>query len=159
MIILTPMKEEYEIAQERFGLNHKIILLGVGPRNALNTLLELKLPRYADNIMLFGYAGSKTLPVGTEVFVTESYIHQHYGANYEDPPCRLIRPKIEGVPELGVPCYSSSDFVTESDIKESAIFDMELGFVTILHPRVTCWRRVSDGLKLDEFYETIRKEK
>ncbi len=159
MIILTPMKEEYQEAQKRFGSQHKIVLLGVGPRNAMDTLLELGLPRYADNLMLFGYAGSNVLEKYTEVFVTNSYLHQYYGAEYDDPPCELSRPEIEGVPELGVPCYTSSDFVIETDIIEPVIFDMELAFLTILHPRITAWRIVSDPLNLEEFKKTVEEKK
>lgn len=156
MIILAPFAPEYEIAKKRFGLYHEVILLGVGPRNAMETLLELKLPRYANNLMLFGFAGSNTLPMDTEVFVTESYLHQFHGS-YDDKPCILRRPEIEGAPEIGVPCYSSSDFVVETKVKEPAIFDMELAFLTLFHPNITSWRIVSDNLNLQEFEDYYKK--
>ena len=151
MIILAPFAPEYELAKERFSLWHEVILLGVGPRNAVETLLDMNIPRYADNLMLFGYAGSNTLPIGTEVFVTESYLHQFNGSDYEDYPRKLTRPNIKGAPELGVPCYSSSDFVTATNTKEPAVFDMELGFLTSLFPRITAWRIVTDHLNVEEF--------
>lgn len=159
MIILTPMKEEFDLAVKKFGSEHKIVHIGVGPRNALKSLIGLGLPRCTDNLMLFGYAGSNILPKGVEVFVTESYLHQYSGADYSDPPCKLMRPKIENAPRFGVPCYSSSDFVTATKIDEPAIFDMELAFLTALYPMITAWRVVSDALDLKEFYETVKEKK
>ena len=154
MIILAPFAPEYELAKERFGSEHKIILLGIGPRNALARLQKLGIPSWASNLMLFGFAGSNNLDVGTEVYANKSLIHQFH-ADFQDEPHILRRPDIEGAPEFGVPCYSSSDFVVETKVEEDAIFDMELAFLTTCYPNITAWRIVSDKLSLQQFDEFL----
>ena len=156
MIILTPTKFEYEIARERFkDPEHEIILSGIGPRNVKRLHGQLEIPRSAP-LMLFGFAGSNLLSKGTEVYVTESHLHR-LTANYVDEPVSLSKPDLPGVPELGVPCYSSADFVTETNLIEPAIFDMELAFLTVDFPHITAWRIVSDNLSLKEFYGYLGK--
>lgn len=160
LVILTPFAREFEMAKARFGDRHEIVQTGVGPRNIIKTLLSLSelIPFHKHDLMLFGFAGSNTLPVGTEVFVTESHMHQ-FNAEYSDTPGKLNKPKVEGVPSLGVPCYTSSDFVTETNVSEPAIFDMELGFLTELFPNITCWRIVSDNLDSVAFNNFVRNSK
>lgn len=156
MVILAPMPAEYTIAKDRFGFSHDIIWLGVGPRNALRAVTEMGISPDSQ-VMLFGFAGSNYLPVGTEVYVTKSYLHQ-LNASYEDAPAVLKKPDLKGVPELGVPCYSSSDFVVETKVIEPSIFDMELGFLTPFFPNLSCWRIVSDNLNLHDFDEFLGRE-
>ncbi len=153
MIILTPFMPEYKLAMERFGSEHEVVLLGIGPRNPIRKLLRLGIDLKAQ-MMLFGFAGSNLLVPGTEVFVTKSYIHQFYGS-FDDCPDFLKRPEINGAPELGVPCFSSSDFVVKTKMTDPAIFDMELGFLTTFCPNLSSWRIVSDNLNLQQFEHFI----
>lgn len=154
MVILTPMVEEYRIARERFRRpEDEIILAGVGPRNILNGLLRHQVPRDMP-IVLFGFAGSNSLDIGTEVYATKSFLH-HPTVPYVDEPEVLKRPELPGAPEMGVPCYSSADFVSFAEVDEPAIFDMELGFLTTVYSNVSAWRIVSDHLSLDEFREYL----
>lgn len=154
MIILTPTTYEFQIARERFKeSDQEIILAGVGPRNMKRLLSQLEIPRNTP-IMIFGFAGSNSLKVGTEVYVTESYLYFET-ATYGDDPASLSRPNLPGAPELGVPCYSSTDFVTRSNLIQPAIFDMELGFLTVDFPQITAWRIVSDNLSLNEFNDFV----
>lgn len=156
MVILTPMAAEYAIAKDRFGCANDVIWTGVGPRNILKVVTEMHLDPETP-MMLFGFAGSNRLPIGTEVFVTKSYLHQ-LNASYEDEPAVLKKPDLRNVPELGVPCYSSSDFVLETKVLEPAIFDMELGFLTPFFSNLCAWRIVSDNLNLDAFDQFLGRD-
>ena len=155
MVILAPMAAEYSIAKDRFGFAHDVVWTGVGPRNILKVITEMHFDPETP-MVLFGFAGSNCLPIGIEVFVTKSYIHQ-FNASYEDDPAVLKKPDLKGVPKLGVPCYSSSDFVVETKVLEPAIFDMELGFLTPFFPNLSAWRIVSDNLNLDAFGEFLER--
>ena len=162
MIILTAMQQEYEIARKLFGTDYEIRRIGVGPRNAIRAakrLLDERVPCNTE-VMLFGFAGSNNLPLGTFVYASDSAMHCPL-AKYEDPfeqMMPLARPSLPNAPTLGVPCFTSADFVTETRVCSPAIFDMELGFMAELWPSITAWRIVSDNLDGDEFKEFLAQD-
>ena len=58
-----------------------------------------------------------------------------------------------------MPCYSAECFVTSTDIKEDAVFDMELHSIYLIcciHGiKLLSLKKVSDNLSLDNYYENI----
>ena len=160
MIILTAMKREYELARKVFGDKYEIRNIGVGPRNAIRAAKRLIDEGVACNteVMMFGFVGSNVLPKGTQVYASASSFHNPV-AKYENgiDGLPLDRPKLESAPAQGVPCFTSTDFVTSTNIKSPAIFDMELGFFAEIWPNVTCWGIVSDNLDGEEFEEFVER--
>ena len=158
MIILTAMRREYQLARRVFGDEHEIRNIGVGPRNAIRAakrLMDEKVPCNTE-VMMFGFVGSNVLPKGTHVYANLSSFHNPV-AKYEHgvDGLPLSRPNLEGAPTEGYPCFTSADFVTATNIRSPAIFDMELAFFAELWPHVTCWGIVSDNLNGEEFEEFV----
>jgi hypothetical protein len=56
-----------------------------------------------------------------------------------------------------VPCYTSNDFVLQTNIKEPVVFDMELAYILALgFKNVESIKIVSDNLSLKEYEEQIK---
>ena len=139
-MIVIAMEEE----RKKFGPDEEVLVTGVGAVNILNTLKDV--PRDTP-ILNIGYAGSNCIPIGTRVRVgkVELY-HPHYA--YEEPVFRL---------DGDVPCYTSCDFVVETDIKEPCVFDMELAFILAMgFTNVSAEKIVSDSLSKEEFQQAIK---
>ena len=138
MMIVIAMEEE----RRKFGSDEEVLVTGVGAINILRALKDL--PRDTP-IMNIGYAGSNCIPTGTRVRVgkVELY-HPHYA--YDEPVFQL---------DGNVPCYTSCDFVVETEIKEPCVFDMELAFILAMgFKNVTAEKIVSDSLSKEEFEQT-----
>lgn len=123
----------------------------MGGLNVIRTLK--KYPKWIP-ITNFGYVGSNTIPIGTEVNVCISYLH-HPNVDYEEPIYHL---KFKD-PETDVICLTSNDFVLETNIKEPVVFDMELAYILALgFKNVESIKIVSDNLSLKTYKETIKKD-
>lgn len=109
-----------------------------------------------DYIMInFGMVGSNNLKIGDVVMIDKSY-----GYNldltlfdkklYEGPYSPYELYKINN--EKKCNCYTSDGFVTNTDIKEDSVFDMELNSI-ITFPFKKCYsiKIVSDSLSNNEF--------
>ena len=141
-MIVIAMEEE----KKRFAGDEKVLVTGVGAVNILQALRDVPRDTPIRNI---GYAGSNSIPVGTEVRVgrVELY-HPHYA--YEEPVFQM---------DGDVPCYTSCDFVTETEITEPCVFDMELAFILALgFTNVTAVKIVSDSLSTEEFEKNIKED-
>ena len=143
-MIVVATEEEKKRAQEEYGIDD-IVVTGVG---GLNVIRKLQYYDRETPILNFGYAGSNLLSVGERVSVGG---------------CRLYHPNVEyrePVFALGgdVPCYTSNDFVLHTDIKEPALFDMELAYILALgFHNVKSIKIVSDNLSLKQYEEEIKK--
>ncbi len=138
-MIVIAMEEE----RKKFGPEEEVLVTGVGAINILRALQDLPRDTPIHNI---GYAGSSKIPIGTRVRVgrVELY-HPHYA--YEEPVFQL---------DGDVPCYTSCDFVVETEIKEPCVFDMELAFILAMgFTNVTAEKIISDSLSKEEFQQTI----
>lgn len=143
-LIVVATASEYRMAQERFR-NRSILLTGIG---ALNVIRSMKDLMKSTSILNFGYAGSNVLSVGTEVNISRCEL-LHENCDYESPVYRLSG---------DVPCYTSSDFVTKTKIKEPCVFDMELAFILALgFKRVESIKIVSDNLSVMQYIEKVKK--
>lgn len=144
-IIVVATDEEYELAKRRFK-GRIIIKTGVGGVNVFETLKHL--PKWL-KILNFGYVGSNSIPIGTEIMVNE---------------CKLYHPNIEyeeKTYKLGgwVNCYTSNDFVLKTDIKEPCVFDMELAYICAMFKRVKSIKIVSDNLSLKQYEKEIKNDR
>lgn len=143
-MILVATEQEYTLAKKRF--KHSIVLkTGIGGINIYNKLKHL--PKCI-KITNFGYVGSNVLPIGTEVEVKDCKLY-HPNIEYEEPTFHL---------KGEVNCYTSNDFVLNTDIKEPCVFDMELAYILALgFKRVKSIKIVSDNLSLKQYNEEINK--
>lgn len=141
-MLVVATEEEYKIAKKRFK-GHKIVKTGVGGINIIETLKNL--PKSL-KIINFGYVGSNNIPIGTEVNIGECQLY-HPNVEYEEPTYKL---------KGNIKCYTSNDFVLETNIKEPCVFDMELAYILALgFKRVESIKIVSDNLSLKEYNENI----
>lgn len=143
-MIVVATDEEYKLAKKRFK-GHKIVKIGVGGINILNALKEAD---KRQKIINFGYVGSNVIPIGTEVRIGESRLY-HPNVEYEEPTYKL---------DGDITCYTSNDFVLETNIKEPVVFDMELAYILALgFKNVESIKIVSDNLSLKKYEETIKE--
>ena len=143
-MIVVATDEEYKLAKKRFK-GHKIVKTGVGGINILNALKEAY---KGQEIVNFGYVGSNVIPIGTEVRIGESRLY-HPNVEYEEPTYKL---------DGDITCYTSNDFVLETNIKEPVVFDMELAYILALgFKNVDSIKIVSDNLSLKKYEETIKE--
>ena len=142
-MIVVATDEEYKLAKKRFK-GQKIVKTGVGGINVLNTLKEADKGQKITN---FGYVGSNVISIGTEIKVGECKLY-HPNVEYDEPIYKL-----DGY----ITCYTSNDFVLETNIKEPVVFDMELAYILALgFKNVESIKIVSDNLSLSQYEEEIK---
>jgi len=143
MIVVVATKEEERLARERFNGN-LIIRTGVGGLNVIRTLKHI--PKW-QKILNFGYAGSNNIPVGTEVKVGKCKLY-HPNVKYRERAFYL---------NGDVTCFTSTDFVTKTEIKKPCLYDMELAFICAMgFKEVESIKIVSDNLSLEQYEEEIK---
>ena len=141
LIIVVATDEEYKLAKKRF--NKTIIQTGVGGTNIIQKLR--KIPKWI-KILNIGYAGSNKLEIGTEVKVGECQLY-HPNVEYKE---RIY--KLNGQTK----CFTSNDFIIQTEVKEPCVFDMELAYILALgFKNVESTKIVSDNLSLKEYKENI----
>lgn len=140
-MIVVATEEEYN----RFNTKGQdIIKTGVGYGNVFKALADI--PRDTP-IINIGYAGSNSIPIGTECVISECR-HYHPNVEYNEDTYRLNGQYV---------CYTSDDFVTHTDITEPAVFDMELyAILSMGFTNVTAIKIVSDNLSLQEYENEVR---
>lgn len=144
-MIVVATDEEYKLAKKRFK-GHLIIKTGVGGINVVRKLKRL--PKWL-KITNFGYVGSNVLPIGTEIRVGESRLY-HPNVIYNEQEYTLDK-------ESTIKCFTSNDFVLETNIKKPCVFDMELAYICALgFKRVESIKIVSDNLSLKQYEEEIK---
>ena len=115
-----------------------------------------------DKIINIGYAGSTILEIGKwycvsysmnyelEIPGEEKYDMLDYGFKKLD--------KVDKLEEK--PCYSAECFVTDTDLEEECLFDMELHSISILCDKydipLVSIKKVSDNLSFDGYYENLK---
>lgn len=143
MIVVVATENEYKVAQSRFK-GQDIVMTGVG---GINVLHSLKSVDRGLKIVNFGYVGSNVIPIGTEVRIGECKLY-HPNVEYDEPTYKL---------DGAVLCYTSNDFVLQTNIKEPVVFDMELAYILALgFKNVESIKIVSDNLSLKEYEESIK---
>lgn len=148
-MIVVATDEEYKLAKKRF--KHRIIIkTGVGGINVVKKLKRL--PKWL-KITNFGYVGSNVLPIGTELTIDYCGLW-HPKVDYKEKIYKLKNKQDNIFKNV---CFTSSDFVTECDIKEPVVFDMELAYILALgFKNVESIKIVSDNLSLSQYEEEIK---
>ena len=126
--------------------SEETIMTGVGYGNVYKALANI--PRDTP-ILNIGYAGSNNIPIDTVCHIGEC---RSYHPNVE------INENIYHLPGDYI-CYTSNDFVLQTDIKEPVIFDMELyAILSMGFTNVKAIKIISDNLSIDEYESKINKE-
>ena len=146
MLIVIATKEEMKLVEEFGYSGYPVLITGVGAINVINALKDLPKDTYIVNI---GYAGSNKLKIGEVVEVSRSYTY-HPSVEFNEGWERCLNPHCD------IDCYTSTDFITKTDIKEPCVFDMELAFITAMFDNVKSIKVVSDNLSLKEYEEKIK---
>lgn len=134
-MIVIAQEEERRLVK----IDEPVIVTGVGAINIMRALRNV--PR-DEPILNIGYAGSNRIPVGTVVKVGRVALY-HPHAEY---PERVFF--LNG----DTPCYTSCDFVTETEVQEDCVFDMELAFILGMgFTNVTALKVVSDNLDKNQY--------
>lgn len=151
MLVVIAEKEELKLVEELGFKDEPVIITGVGAINVLNALKNIPRDEYIVNI---GYAGSNNIKIGTKVAVlTVGTLHENAKFVEQSKGCYVQTRNFDMV----VPCYTSTDFVTKTDIKEPCVFDMELAFICSLFDKVEALKVVSDNLNKEEYKKEIKK--
>ena len=147
--------------------NITMLITGIGKQKTAISIMEYLMKNEKPELMVnIGYAGSTDLKIGEWVNIIKAY-------NYEwDIPgeekysmldfgnqklVELENKKIEKKE-----CYSSESFVTQTDIKESVAFDMELHSAAIIcdmyNIPLLSLKKISDNLSIDKYYENLENK-
>lgn len=145
-------QEEYDNLREYVPKNERVIITGEGYANVIRSLKDLD---EDENVIInIGYCGSNNLPVGTVVRVKNCYsYHPIFGDSmkYKDKSYLCD-------PAGRYDCYSSGDFVVQTDIKEPCVFDMELYAICSLGFKTIAIKIVSDNLSLHDYDKVSKGE-
>lgn len=154
MLIVIAEKEELKLVEELGYGDEPILITGVGGINVINALKNIPKNELIINV---GYAGSNNLNIGTRVAVSVVKT-LHEKANFtEQSKCCFCHVQTENDFDVVVaPCYTSTDFVTKTKIKEDCVFDMELAFICSLFDKVCAIKVVSDNLNKKQYKENLK---
>ena len=135
IIFLFAMQREADMIDVEEEENVKKVLVGISCVDGLPETTE------DDVIINIGYAGSNNLPVGSIVEPSE-VVELATGE-------RMAVDKVFDCSSY--PCFTSNDFVTETNIVEPCVFDMELYMISKLkHKALYSLKIVSDNLNLSD---------
>lgn len=145
-LIVFATREEYDNLKEYISNKQdRILITGEGWANIVEALKDIDKDTVIINI---GYCGSNSIPVGTKVEIRNCYCYhpQFSGSDVKyDNPVYALSP-------MGVDCYTSGDFVLQTDIIEPVVFDMELYAICALgFSNVNGIKIVSDNLSLHDY--------
>ena len=122
------------------------IVTGIGYANVFRSLQDV--PR-STPLVNIGYAGSNKLPIGSirRISVSRNY---HPNCVFQNDPEYVIKPTADD--PSSVPCYTSGDFVTETDITEPVVFDMELYAIFAMgFTSITAIKVITDNLSAEQY--------
>lgn len=149
MIVVIAQPEEIKLVKELGLQEYPIIITGVGGVNVINALKHIPKDEYIFNV---GYAGSNNIEIGTKVAITSAET-LHEKANFME---KSLGCYVEAIGNKLAPCYTSTDFVTHTDIKEDCVFDMELAYICAMFDKVYSIKFVSDNLNKKEYDDHLR---
>lgn len=137
MKIVVAMEDELALVDECD--RDQCIVTGVGPLNVFRSLADLD---RNEPIMNIGYAGSNSIPVGVRVHVGSCQLY-HPNADFDSPVYDLCG---------DIPCFTSSDFVINTNVEDPCVFDMELAYILAMgFKNVEADKVVSDNLDYNEY--------
>lgn len=143
-------EKEYELLAKY--IDDDYIFTGCGYSWIFKSLKDIPRDTHIINV---GFCGSNNLPIGTVCNINKCYHYRKYFTDQVEDVYTL--PVLSE--ENNYPCYSSDDFVLETDITEPVVFDMELyAILTMGFTNVSAIKIVSDNLCLDD-YRDIYQDK
>ena len=151
MLIVIAEKEELKLVEELGYSNYPVLITGCGGVNVINALKDL--PRDTE-ILNIGYCGSKHFNVGDKINVI-GVSTLHTKADLYD---YLLLDSFNTLPfkYKDADCFTSTDFVTDSNIEIPCVFDMELAFIRAMFDNVSAIKVVSDNLNKEEYKENLK---
>ena len=149
MLVVIAEKEELKLVEELGYSGYPVLITGVGGLNVVNALKRLSKDTEILNI---GYCGSNNLEIGSKVMIRFVRTH-HNVADFKEVPLSCITDG--GIKR--VDCYTSTDFVINTTIKEDCVFDMELAFIRAMFNNVRSIKVVSDNLNKEDYEKNIKK--
>lgn len=156
VVILVATTEEFNLAKKYFSGNYSIVKTGVGASNVIRTCsaIAASAKEYKNRqvgLLNIGFCGSNILPKGEVVRISKSFRHIDDTVSFEDYRNPYILSK------EGVPCYTSNSFVTQSDMDEPKVFDMELNYIVAFDnlKHIGAVKIVSDNLSVEEYENTV----
>lgn len=139
--------------------NLELVITDVSRNGITSALVNLNCKyniNYKDYIAInIGMVGSNNLKVGEVVMATKSFGYHFNLTSFGDPLYHALNSpfnleKVDGI--KNVTCYTSDGFVLKTDIKEDAIFDMELNaIVNFPFKKYYSIKVVSDSLNNNEY--------
>ena len=148
MIVVIASDNERKLVEEMGFGGYPLVVTGIG---GINVIRSLKTFPKDEEIVNIGYAGSNHLPLGEKVVVGRSaLLHELF--KYEEKIGETM-----DYPKSKTICYTSTDFVTKTNIEEPCVFDMELAYICAMFDKVKSIKVVSDNLDLHA-YEKCTKE-
>lgn len=142
MIVVIASENERKLVKALGYDSYQTIVMGMGGMNVIRTLKNL--PK-DEEIVNIGYAGSNHIAIGETVVVgTSQLLHEKF--EYEEEIA-----KTQDYPKSKIPCYTSTDFVTQTDIEETCVFDMELAYICAMFDKVKSIKVVSDNLDVHAY--------
>ena len=135
--------------------NIELIITDISRNGIIKSLLTIDTK---DKIIInVGFVGSNNINIGEVIQVDKSYGY-HFDLTPFGTP-KYIAPnspyEIDKIKNLkSIDCYTSDGFVTSTNIKEDAIFDMELNAITLFpHKKLYSIKIVSDNLNSKSYQE------
>lgn len=151
-VIVVATVNEVPLVKQLGYENFPVVITGVG---AINVIASLKSFPKDTHIVNIGYAGSNNIEIGKKVAIsTVKTLHEKVNFNEESKCC--IAPN-RGYNDIA-PCYTSTDFVTQTNIEEDCVFDMELAFICSMFDNVSAIKIISDNLNLNQYEKSILGE-
>lgn len=149
MLVVIASNNERKLASELGYEGYPIVVTGIG---GVNVIKALKNVARNEEIVNIGYAGSNHLQVGERVVVGSSRL-LHEVVEYDEEICKTV-----DFSKSDITCYTSTDFVTKTEIKEPCVFDMELAFICAMFDNVKSIKVVSDNLDLHAYNKCVDGE-
>ena len=149
MLIVIAEKEELKLVEELGYSNYPVLITGVGGMNVIEALRDI--PKDTE-ILNIGYVGSNHWEIGTIVEIVKVATN-HEIAHFCEP-FKFLQYKNEY--DDTAYCYTSTDFVENTNKTEHCVFDMELAFIRAMFNNVRSIKVVSDNLNKEE-YNNIQK--
>ena len=140
-ILVATVDEMKALIPEKYYKD--VIITGIGILNVLKTIREKVSPM--DLIVNVGYAGSKGIPVGSVCQV--KYCKPYQVNNIDEGSFEFNTLPNYATTNL----YTSTDFLTSSELDENFLVDMEGLAYSILDNKKYSIKIVSDNLNLEDY--------
>lgn len=144
-MIVVAMPDETKLLKD--GQKDAVLITGAGADNIIKSLIGV--PRDTP-IINIGYAGSNLLPAGTVCRIGRVGFYHPVAGKLKGENTYLL--------DGNIPCYTSGDFVTKTDISDPCVFDMELAYILSMgFTNVSAEKVVSDNLSMEDFELCLKK--